>query len=161
MELGNENELRVIKTVYEADLLNEFISGGRTYIIRDIKRTQKLYSERLLLRNYDTGMFEEVPAREFFVQYGTRMSFPENQWELVRDYKIYFRDRKNPHPWAAYILPENVKIGERLYIDDIIEDILMEKFWNSKYAASDGECVWNGSDIEIDMSLYDRVFLIG
>jgi len=187
MKIKNRNNLRSIKTIYCVDELNKYILAGRIIILRDIKKNKSLISKRLLLRNYTNGTLEEVPSREFHVrheevpsrefdaQYEDGMlSFPEKHWELIKEYEVYFRDRKFTYdddddddmegpsrPWAAYVLPENVKTGERLYIEDIIEDILIEEFWYTKIPATDGECVWDGGEIQIDLKLYDEQFTVG
>ena len=172
IKIENKNNLRSIKTIYCVDELNEYILAGRIIILRDIEKNESLISNRMLLRSYKDGTLEEVPSREFYAQYDKTMSFPEKDWELIKEYEIYSRERKITYddgddmegpssPWAAYVLPENVKTGERLYIEDIIEDILIEEFWYTKIPATDGECIWDGGEIQIDLTLYHEQFLVG
>jgi hypothetical protein len=172
IKIENKNNLRSIKTIYCVDELNEYILAGRIIILRDIEKNESLISNRMLLRSYKDGTLEEVPSREFHAQYVRFMSFPEKDWELIKEYEVYFRERNITNddgddvegtcrPWAAYVLPEKVEIGERLYIEDIIEDILIEEFWDIKIAATDGECIWDGGEIQIDLELYDKQTMIG
>ena len=59
------------------------------------------------------------------------------------------------------MIPKGPVAGERFYIQDVIEDIFIQEFWYSLISADDGEAVWNGTDLEIDESLYKRFRLIG
>ena len=162
LTLTNKNDLRVIKTVYDTMKLNSAQKDGHHCLIKKIERTGNLYSYWCLFRNYKTGEYEFMPSRKNYVQYGEEKNYPEEEWEIIEKVKFYNRVRNSSAlGWAAYIIPKDAKVGERFYIEDIIEDILMEHFWSSKFAATDGECIWNGNDIEIDKSLYDRTFLIG
>jgi len=162
LKLTNKNKLRVIKTVYDTYKLNAAQKDSCHCLIRKIERTSSLYSSRCLFRNYKTGEYEFMPSRENFVQYGEWKNYPEEEWELIEEVEFYNRVRNpNAAGWGAYIIPKDAKVGERFYIEDIIEDILMEHFWDSRYPATDGECVWNGNDIEIDKRVYDQTFLIG
>jgi len=60
-----------------------------------------------------------------------------------------------------YLVPKDAREGERFYIEDVIGDIVAERFWGSIIRAKDGEAVWNGRNLEIDKSLYEKTFLIG
>ena len=46
-------------------------------------------------------------------------------------------------------------------MEDVIDDIVAERFWGGIYRAQDGVGIWNGYSIEIDTTLYDRVFMVG
>ena len=60
-----------------------------------------------------------------------------------------------------YLVPKDAKEGERFYIEDVIDDIVAERFWDGIYRAKSGVGVWNGKDLEIDESLYEKTFLVG
>ena len=60
---SNRHKLRVVKTVDSEDALNEAIENGHTTLVRKLERNPELYSKRLLLRNYRTKRYEEVPSR--------------------------------------------------------------------------------------------------
>ena len=70
---SNKKGLRVIETVDNEHDLNQAIENGHITLFRKIKRNSKLYSRRILLRNYQSGRYEEVPARSFFTRTSGRM----------------------------------------------------------------------------------------
>ena len=60
-----------------------------------------------------------------------------------------------------YLVPKDAREGERFYVEDVIDDIVAERFWDGIYRAQDGVGIWNGHNIEIDTKLYVRVFMVG
>ena len=56
---------------------------------------------------------------------------------------------------------KTIKLGDRVYIEDLIEDIVAGAFWGSVSPAVDAEAIWNGSTLQIDHSAFDRFEKIG
>ena len=52
-----------------------------------------------------------------------------------------------------YLVPKDARGGERFYVEDVIDDIVAERFWDGIYRAQDGVGIWNGHSIEIDTKL--------
>ena len=116
----------------------------------------------LLLKNKDTGEIIQVSGWRVNRQYALPpLVYSEKEWELVYQVNDYARVRKNEQNWGAYILPERVGIGERLYIADLIEDVMANAFWGTVWYAADGIAEWNGTDLIIDLHEYDRFQMIG
>ena len=59
------------------------------------------------------------------------------------------------------MVPPNVEPGERVYVRDVIEDIYVTTFWDSIHYATDGEAIWTGNDISLNLEHYEGVVLIG
>ena len=57
-------------------------------------------------------------------------------------------------PFAAYLIPKDIVIGERVFVKDLIEDFV-GKSWNQgdTYRLESCEAIWNGIDLEIQ---YER-----
>jgi hypothetical protein len=71
-----------------------------------------------------------------------------NQWELIAD---WFNSRPDqPFPLAAYMLPNDLQIGESYFIEDVIEDISF-KYYDEGDSSRLSSCVatWKGGDFEI------------
>ena len=59
-------------------------------------------------------------------------------------------------------LSETYRIdAENKAIEDIINDIVAERFWDGIYRAKSGVGIWNDMDLKIDESLYEENFLVG
>ena len=157
----NTENLRIVETVDSEHDLNKAIENGHVTLFRKIERNPKLYSRCLLLRNYRSGLYEEVPSRSFYTRHAGKQEFPESEWECMHRYDHYHRERRADKAWAAYVLPLLPVIGERFYIEDIIEDIFVQGFCYKPISAYDGEAVWNGKDLELDEAQYAKSHIVG
>ena len=157
----NRENLRIVETVDSEKDLNEAIENGHVTLFRKIERNSKLYSRCLLLRNYRSGLYEEVPSRSFYTRHAGKQEFPESEWECMHRYDHYHRERRADKAWAAYVLPQLPVVGERFYIEDIIEDIFVQGFWYDLIPADNAEAVWNGQDLEIDEAQFAEGHIVG
>lgn len=159
--LTNFNRLPVVKTCYATDELNEAVQIGHQVCVLQIKESRDLKLKGLLLRNRQSGEYRLVSDRTMFVQYGNVIEYPDEEWETIHEVKGYARNRPASQGWGAYILPLGIRSGDRVYIEDLIEDIVADSFWYSVHPAVDAEGVWNGTSIDIDRSVYKRFMRIG
>lgn len=159
--LGNQDGLPAVKTCYEVYELNQAIKAGHQTCIVQVSENPKLRLSGFLLRNKFSGDYEVVSARRIYVQYGEIMEFSYDEWETICEISGYARAQKASSGWGAYILPFGTKIGDRVYIEDLIEDIFAYQFWYSVAVASDAVGFWNGSKIEIDESVYRKFEPVG
>ena len=157
----NPENLRIVETVDSEDDLNKAIENGHVTLFRKIERNPKLYSRCLLLRNYQSGLYEEVPSRSFYSRHAGKQEFPESEWECMHRYDHYHRHRRADKAWAAYVLPLLPVVGERFYIEDIIEDIFVQGFWYKPISADNAEAVWTGQDLEIDEAQFAKGHIVG
>lgn len=70
-------------------------------------------------------------------------------WEIVRSW--FFARSDRPFPLAAYAVPQNIEPGERVFVEDLIEDSFSE-IWNQGNAErrKSGSATWTGKDLVID-----------
>ncbi len=52
-------------------------------------------------------------------------------------------------PFAAYLIPPDIAIGERVVIEDLIEDYYGGTFWSHNIRLETLEAIWDGSDLVI------------
>ena len=151
----DKSSLKIVKTVYSTDEMNEYVKLGHTVIPKLIKPADDLYSQSHLFSNKLTGEYESASSREEFIQYSGVRILPEESWDKVFTVKNYSRKRSLICNWGAYILPLNTVNDEILYIEDLIEDIKVSEFWGAIIYAVDGVARWTGESLELDMSLFD------
>jgi len=67
----------------------------------------------------------------------------------VIDYRFYY-PYHFPSPYAAYLIPPDLVKGERVWLEDVIEDIVFV-FGNQGYhpRLQAWEATWDGKDFEI------------
>ncbi len=55
-----------------------------------------------------------------------------------------------------YLVPVDIKVGERVVLEDLIEDYIGSYINDIPYRLKQCEAVWNGKDFDID---YDGVII--
>lgn len=145
---GNKNpkELLVIKTARDADSINLAARTGVKPLIKKVKPSDKIRSKYSVIQNRQTGEIEVVS------DYRGGSYFDKDNFKIVIDWTFYYPYNFNS-PFAAYLIPKDLKIGERVFIEDLIEDYVGAS-WNQgdTYRLESCEAIWNGTDLEI---LYD------
>ena len=160
-KLGNTKNLPVVQTVFNTYELNNAIEEGFKTIVVKRKSNPQLKLESMIFRNINSGEYAQATGRSMNVQYATTLEYPEDEWELIHKQTGYARPSSLITNWGAYVLPKDIKVGDRVYIEELIEDIVASAFWHSVSPADDAEAIWNGEYLEIDHAPYDRFHRIG
>jgi len=140
----NLKELRVIKTARDKDSINEAAKNGLKPLIKKVEPSDKISSKYSVIQNKKTGEIEIIAD----VRHVNR-SKNNTEFVTVIDWTFYY-----PHnfksPFAAYLIPKDIVIGERVFVEDLIEDYIGAS-WNQgdTYRLESCEAIWNGSELEI------------
>ena len=149
------SSLRIVKTVYSIYDLNQYVKQGHVVLIEDMHPKPDLYVKSKIYRNVENGEYRVAPSRNYVRQYGETVDLEKQVWEEIREIMTYARPRTLTHDWAAYVLPLDTDINEELYIEDLIEDVLVTEFWREKIYAEDGIARWDGSRLVFKRELFD------
>ena len=139
----NSHGLRVIKTARDMDSINNAAKSGLKPLIKKVEPSNKIRSKYSVVQNKKTGEIKIIG------DFRGRFYSNDNDYETVIDWTFYY-----PHsfksPFAAYLIPEDIKTGERVFIEDLIEDYIGAS-WNQgdTYRLESCEAIWNGTDLEI------------
>lgn len=140
----NLKGLRVIKTARDMDSINKAAKSGFKPLIKKVEPSDKIRSKYSVVQNKKTGEIEIVG--DYRVRF---YADDNNDFETVIDWTFYY-----PHsfksPFAAYLIPNDIKVGERVFIEDLIEDYIGAS-WNQgdTYRLESCDAIWNGTDLEI------------
>lgn len=140
----NSKELRVIKTARDKDSINEAAKNGLKPLLKKVEPSDKISSKYSVIQNKKTGEIEIIAD----VRHVDR-SKNNTEFVTVIDWTFYY-----PHnfksPFAAYLIPKDIVIGERVFVEDLIEDYIGAS-WNQgdTYRLESCEAIWNGSFLEI------------
>ena len=140
----NSKELRAIKTARDIESINNAAKSGLKPLVKKVEPSSKIRSKYSVVQNKKTGEISIVGDYR-----GGIYSDDKNDFENVIGWTFYY-----PHsfssPFAAYLIPNDIKIGERVFIEDLIEDYI-GAVWNQgdTYRLESCEAIWNGTDLEI------------
>ena len=139
----NSQTLRVIKTARDKNSINRAAKNGLRPLIKKIQPSKKIRSKYSVVQNKKTGEIEIVGDYR-----GSGLNTDDNgEFITVIDWTFYY-----PHnfksPFAAYLIPKDIVIGERVFIEDLIEDYIGAS-WNQgdTYRLESCEAIWNGTDL--------------
>ena len=144
--------LRVIKTARSEKAMNEAIDQGYKLLFKRVLETDKFKSKYKLVQHKKTQKILELGDYRFH---------NEKDYKILIDWTSY-----NPaafrNPYAAYLMPKDIKKGERVLIEDLIEHYVSGT-WNQGdvYRLSKSEAMWNGKDFDVDVSSYAMGDIIG
>ena len=156
-ESKNTEKLRVIKTARDLNSINAAANNGLRPLIKKVDPSDKIRSKYSVIQNKKTGEIHVVgDFRAGFI------SDEDVLFERVIDWTYYY-PYTFQSPYAAYLIPKDIQIGERVFIEDLIEDFVGSS-WNQgdTYRLDGCEAIWNGIDFEIQYDpRYNRTNFVG
>lgn len=135
----NPNTLRIIKTARTKEAINKAAKEGYWPLVKAVIPSPDIKRKLAVLQNPETGEIEVI--------YDYRANNPD--MDKVVDFTFYY-----PHhfesPYAAYLIPADLKVGEMVWIADLIEDVVSGS-WNQGdgYRLNSCEAVWDGDRFEM------------
>jgi hypothetical protein len=151
----HDSNLRIIKTVNDIDELNRMIALGHKVEVHEVKQIDELFHQFLILKNRKSGHLIEAKGRHFYTREGL-VEYSYEDWETVCESKEYIRPRSLEYGYRGYVLPLDVKIDEMLFVEDLIQDIYVDSFWDTPIYAADGVATWDGERLIFHETLWDE-----
>lgn len=143
----NSNNLRVIKTARNSYDINEAVKKGFKPLMKSVIPSKGIRTKLAVLQSKITGEIKIIGDLRLDPTLFNRTS---DEFEKIIDWSYYY-PYSFESPYAAYLLPSNLKINERVFLEDLIEDVI-GLVWNQgdTFRLSSVEAVWNGNDFELD-----------
>lgn len=145
--IRNENPegLRVIKTARDEQSINKAVAEGFFPLVKPVLPSKEIRSKYSVLQNPETG---EIKVTGDY-RHKRFSSDTDSKFASVIDFTFYY-PHSFPSPFAAYLLPPDLAVGERVYLEDLIED-LVGSSWNQgdQYRLESCAAIWNGEDFDI------------
>ncbi len=140
----NSQTLRVIKTARDIDSINKAVQNGLKPLIKKVEPSVEIRSKYSVVQNKKTREIEIVGDYR-----GGFHSDDNGEFLTLIDWTFYY-----PHnfksPFAAYLIPIDTVVGERVFIEDLIEDYIGARWTQGDtYRLENCEAIWNGTDLEI------------
>ncbi|HIA18878.1 MAG TPA: hypothetical protein EYN03_08985 [Planctomycetes bacterium] len=160
MKLKQQNEsnggLTVIKTARTAEEINSAARKGVFPLVKLVQPSEQIRSKFAVMQNQKTGEIEVIG------DYRALSDLDSNSdYEMVIDFTFVY-PLSVPSPFAAYLVPKDLAVGERVLLEDLIEDYVGAS-WNQGdvYRLEACEAIWNGDDFDIQYSAAERSDFVG
>lgn len=114
-EHENDKNLRVIKTARTEEAINEAAKEGFLPLVKEVIPNEEISNS--------ISVYQHKTTKEIMVRGDFRWSPSPEEWEEVIGWTSYY-PYSFPSPFAAYLVPADLKEGEEVWLEDIIEDIV-------------------------------------
>jgi len=155
----NENlkRLRVIETARDKESINKAAKEGFRPLVKKVTPSPEIRSKYAVIQNKNTGEIDIIGDYREVI----RLSDSEKFEHLIIDWTFYY-PYSFKSPFAAYLIPKDIQTGERVFLEDLIEDYVGTS-WNQgdTYRLESCEAIWNGSDLEVQIEDMERIEFIG
>lgn len=151
--LRNGRPLRTIRTARTETAINEAVRTGFRPLVKPVVPSKEIRAVYWVWQNTTTGEVKTIGD--------LRRGPPPPGWKRVIEPTSYY-PYAFPAPFAAYLLPPDLQHGERVWLADVIED-LVGTTWNGNASRLPScEAVWDGTDFQLDYDAgRDRTECIG
>lgn len=141
MKNNTSEGLRVIQTGRDQKSINEAARSGFRPLIKKLEPSNQIRSKFAVIQNKETGEIDVIGDYR-------ALTFHDSN-DVVIPFTPYY-PYNFPSPYAAYLLPPDLKVGEVVMLEDLIEDFVGAR-WNQgdTYRLDSCKAVWNGDDFEI------------
>lgn len=153
-----KSNLVVIKTARDIKSINKACLEGFFPLVKPVEPLEMIKSKFSVRQNQKTGEVEMIKdyrsdrrhrATYFYDDLDEESNSEQPKYETVIDWTYYYPYQFNL-PFAAYLIPKNLKKGQRVFVEDLIEDCI-GLTWNQgdTYRLESCEAIWTGTDLEI------------
>lgn len=148
---SNKQGLRVIHTARTEDEINQAARAGFFPLVKKVSPSSEIRSKFAIYQDPQSGEISVV---------GDLRSTRGQKREQVIGFTFYY-PHHFPSPFAAYLVPPDLEVGEMVILEDLIEDLVGQR-WNQGdvYRLKSSEAEWNGEDFIIqhnDSEYYDII----
>jgi len=149
-DLNKKSSLRKIKTLRTRKEIKDAQKAGYRVLKQKVKPSKEIRVTDIYIKDLTTG--------EVYTTIDDWESSKKNKKEIKR--KTYY-PYKFPSKVAAYLLPDDLQVGERVILEDLIEDIVGESHAWGTYRLDSAEAIWNGKKFVVDCNSYEVSISIG
>ena len=139
---NKENALRKIITLRGKKNIEKAIEKEAHLIFRKVEPFSTISGKFCIVRNKTTG----IKFRIYDFRDNRRWS---DKYEIITDWTYIYDDYNFPEE-AAYVIPKDIKVGEIVFVDDLIENFhgYMHNQGDSRRLKG-CKAIWNNNDLQI------------
>lgn len=137
-----EQSIRKIKTIRGQKGIDNAIANGTKLIIRNVETFSAVKGKYCIVRNKKSG--KESKIFDFRDDRGY-----SDDYEIVKDWTYQYHNYDFPQE-AAYIIPDDIKDGEIVMVDDLIENFLGYHYnQGGSERLKSCKAIWKNNDLQI------------
>ena len=151
----NSSNLRIIKTARTLEAINLAAESGFFPLIKLLNRNPQITSKLAIFQHKKNHTIQVITdSRESIF----RNHSEESPYTLVINWTPYYPYRFDS-PYAAYLIPHDIKLNETVYIEDLIEDIV-GAVWvqGCTYRQIGGIATWDGENFNIHPRISSKLY---
>ena len=149
----NYHDLPTVQTARSLEIMADMQANGHKLIFKNVGEASNFGSKKYVVYQHKlTGKIWWSGDYRNEYPYNLIDKTEAGEWQIIRDW--FFVRPDQPFPLAAYIIPKSIIPGARVFLEDVIEDIL-EISWNQGNAERivSSAATWTGVDFVIDEPL--------
>lgn len=158
LEIQNEEKTRAIRTARSYEAMQDAVARGFRLQFKPVEMDVEIGVDVSLYRHRVTGavhlrslQFRPLPLDE---EFGPGSS--ETDWEHIESAKC----RPDAvFPFAAYLIPPDLKAGERVFVEDLIEDVGERTAGTRTDRLLSSFAKWDGRDLCLERSYFEIGFI--
>ncbi len=161
--IEEKSDLRIIKTARSRESINKAAEKGYWPLVKPVMPLPDIKSKFAIKQDDKTGKISvvndfrgvdrnlKIPGKE---------SIPVKS-DIVIDWTYYY-PYQFESPYAAYLLPTDLKVGETVILDDLIEDVVGGR-WNQgdTFRLKSCTAVWDGKEFVLQHDPSKEVSVVG
>ena len=151
--LKQNSSLRIIKTLRTEKEIRDALNAGHKVLWERVKASKSIFASDLHIKNRKIGTVKITPY--------SFHDFPSegDGYRLVKEVNYY------PYIFtskiATYLLPDDLRVGEEVILEDLIEDVVGASHPSGSYRQDSAKAIWNGKKFVIDHSSYNVSITMG
>ncbi len=146
-DIRKKSLLRTIKTLRTQEEIDNAVNDGDKILKQKVQASKDIKVTDLHIKDKETGKISVEP----YSYHAIPKDF--DRYEIIKEVTYY--PYEFPLKVAAYLLPEDLKVGERVILEDLIEDVVGASHSWGTYRLDSSEAVWNGEKFVVDCESYD------
>ena len=150
-DIEKKKSLRTIKTLRTRREIKNALREGKQVLKQKVHPARNIRVTYALIWDRTAWWrFETVPYTFELLNFNPY---------IVTTFKRY--PHTFPSKFAAYIIPDDLIKGEKVILNDLIEDIVAESHDEGTYRLKSAEAVWNGEKFVVDCDSYNVEITFG
>jgi len=139
---ANEENLRTVKTARDEESINAAARAGFRPLVKPVIPSPEIQSKYAVIQSRSTGEIKVIGDYRYAIN--------KDDMEVVIGFTDYY-PHSFPSPFAAYLIPPDLEVGERVYLEDLIEDVVGSS-WNQgdAYRLESSVAIWDGKDFTLE-----------